>query len=207
MVGKGRFQVEAGFASERNEADGVNDRLTSTPTLLRYGISDTWELRLETDGVSRLRSEDINTASVTRERGFADVAIGMKWHMQDGDDDTGRPGIAWPFHADLDSGSAAFRGHGVRPSVRAVAEWELPGGWSVGVMPGLIADRGSDGKRFMAGIAAATVAKSWTDDCRTFVELAGQQLTSSSNGGNVVTYDLGAAYLLGDSAQVDLAMS
>ena len=34
VVGKGRFQLETGFSSERNKADGVKERLTTTPTLL-----------------------------------------------------------------------------------------------------------------------------------------------------------------------------
>jgi hypothetical protein len=60
--------------------DGVKDRLTTSPRQLRYGVSDTWELRLETDGLSRLRRDDTNIAIVTRQLGTADVAIGAKWH-------------------------------------------------------------------------------------------------------------------------------
>lgn len=207
VVGQGRFQLETGFASERNRDDGVKDRLTTSPTLLRYGVSDTWELRLETDGLARLRSEDSNTAIVTRQRGTADVAIGAKWHMQDADDGKGSPGIAWLIHADLDTGSAPFRGNGVRPSLRVVAEWDLPNNWAVGVMPGLVADKTSEGKRFLSGIAAITLAKSWTDDFRTFVELAGQQLAPEKYGGHVITYDVGAAYLIGNDVQLDIAAS
>lgn len=207
VVGKGRFQIETGFSSERNQADGVKERLTTTPTLLRYGVSDTWEIRLETDGAAYLRSKDLGTSVVTRTHGAADISLGAKWHVQDGDDEQGRPGMAWLFHADVDTGSEAFRGNGVRPSVRFVAEWELPGDWSVGVMPGVVADKSPEGKRFMSGIAAVTVAKSWTDNFRTFVELSGQQLASKKYGGNVVTFDAGAAYLIGNDMQVDIVGS
>lgn len=207
VVGKGRFQLETGFATERNKADGLKERLTTTPTLLRFGLSDTLEFRVETDGISRLRSEDTATGLTTRERGYADMAIGIKWHTLDGDEATGRPAMAWLLHADLETGSRAFRGDGVRPSLRAVAEWELPNNWSIGVMPGLFVDKNEDGDRYVGGIAAVTVGKSWTDRFKTFFELAGQQLASRKNGGNIATWDTGATYLLTNDVQVDVSFS
>ena len=208
VVGKGRFQLETGFARERGvDSPGVKRQSSSTPTLLRFGVSDGIELRLETDGFLRARFDDGATATVTRESGFADLSLGLKWHMQDGDESTGRPAIAWLLHLDVNSGSAAFRGNGSRPSLRAVVEWELPLGLSVGAMAGVGADRGSAGGRFATGILALTVARAWTPEFRTFVELAGQRIASAKNGGSVLSFDVGAAYLLSHSTQVDVAMS
>jgi hypothetical protein len=67
--------------------------------------------------------------------------------------------MAWLAHVDLDTGSTAFRGQGLRPSLRFVAEWDLPDDMSIGVMPGLVADKAEDGSRFTAGIFAVTLAK------------------------------------------------
>jgi hypothetical protein len=198
VVGKGRFQLETSFAAESDKADdGTRTTTRMTPTLLRYGITDTTELRLETDGFLRDGTH----------HGFSDVSLGLKWHTHDGDDASGRPAIAWLFHADLDSGSQPFRGHGVRPSVRMVAEWELPHDLTLGVMPGLLRDTNEDGRHFTAGIFAVTFGQGWTDNFRTFVEVAGQQLTSKKNGGSVVTYDAGMAYLLSPTMQIDTAVS
>ena len=197
VVGKGRFQVETSYAAETDKAGGVKTTTRMTPTLLRYGITDHTELRLETDGFLR----------DGQDHGFSDVSLGLKWHTHDGDDASGKPSIAWLFHADLDSGSQPFRGHGLRPSVRMVAEWALPSDMSFGVMPGLLRDTNEDGRHFVAGIFAVTLGKSWTDEFRTFIEVAGQQLTSRKNGGSVVTYDAGAAYLLSPTMQVDAAVS
>lgn len=197
VVGKGRFQIETSFASESNKVAGVKTTTRMTPTLLRYGITENTELRLETDGF--LREGD--------ERGFADVSLGLKWHTHDGDDASGKPSVGWLFHADLDSGSSAFRGHGVRPSVRMVAEWALPQDWSLGVMPGVLRDTNDAGEHYVAGSLAVVLGKSWTDKFRTFVEVAGHQLTSAKNGGSVVTYDVGMAYLITPTMQVDTAVS
>jgi hypothetical protein len=198
VVGKGRFQLETSVAAETNKADdGSKTTTRMTPTLLRYGLTDNTELRLETDGFMRDGTD----------HGFSDVSLGLKWHTHDGDEASGKPAIAWLFHADLDSGSQPFRGHGVRPSVRMVAEWELPHDLSLGVMPGVLRDTNEDGQHFVAGIFAVTFGKGWTDNFRTFIEVAGQQLTSKKNGGSVVTYDTGMAYMLSPTMQIDAAVS
>lgn len=204
VVGKGGVQIETGFASERNGADGVRSRMAITPTLLRLGFNETLEVRVESDGITRSRSTD--ASGTQRERGTADAALGLKWHMQDGDP-AGKPGVAWLLHVDIDSGSAAYRGQGLRPSLRGVAEWELPHGLSLGVMPGVAADKNDTGKRFAAGILAVTVGKEWSPAWKTFVELAGQQLASKRNGGSVATFDAGVTRLLSDSLQVDFSIA
>jgi hypothetical protein len=207
VVGRGHLQIETGFSFERNSADGVKSRTRTTPTLLRVGVSETVELRAETDGFARSTTQDIASGATQRERGFSDVSLGAKWHMQEGDETQGTPGIAWLAHVDVDSGSPAFRGQGLRPSLRMVAEWDLPQGFSVGVMPGLVADKNADGQHFVAGILALTVGKAWTPAWHSFIELAGQQLAARKNGGSVVTFDAGVAYLVTDSLQLDFAVA
>jgi hypothetical protein len=205
VVGKGRFQLETSLAWERDRAGPVKTRLASTPTLLRIGVAETWELRFETDGRLRLRTEEAGIT--TRERGWSDLSVGVKWHQRDGDEEAGTPGMGWLLHVDVDSGSGAFRGQGLRPSLRFVAEWEFAGGWSAGVMPGLYRDRDESGRHFVGGILAGVVGKSLTDKLRGFVELSGQQLASSRHGGSVITFDTGLAYLLDRDLQVDVALS
>lgn len=205
VVGKGRVQVETSLAWERDRQAGVKTRLASTPTLLRVGVADDWELRLETDGRLRLRSE--SAGLTTRERGWSDLAVGVKWHQRDGDEEKGTPGLGWLLHLDVDSGSGPFRGQGVRPSLRMVAEWEFAGGWSLGVMPGLYRDRDDQGRHYTGGILAAVLGKSLGEGLRGFVEVSGQQLAPQRNGGNVITVDAGLAWLLTRDLQLDVAMS
>ncbi|HSI48181.1 MAG TPA: transporter [Ideonella sp.] len=207
VVGRGRFQIETGFSSERQDGNGLKTRTRSTPTLLRLGVSDALELRVETDGATRSRTQDTATDTTTTSHGFADTSLGLKWRMQEGNEESGAPGMAWLLHADLASGSRDFRGQGVRPSLRFVAEWDLPHDFSVGVMPGVVADKTGDGKRFAAGIFAVTLGKGWGPAWHSFVEVAGQQLAAQRNGGKVVSFDFGASYLVTDSLQLDLAGS
>ena len=124
VVGRGRLQVETGVSHERSRMLGVRERSLATPTLLRIGLRDDWELRLESDGRTVLKTQDEPGAPTRRQTGYADVSLGIKWHMQDGAGT--RPSVGWLLHADIDSGSAAFRGNGVRPSLRMAAEWTCP---------------------------------------------------------------------------------
>jgi opacity protein-like surface antigen len=206
VVGKGRFQIETGWQSERRRDGGLKYTTDTTPTLLRLGISDAWELRVETDGYTGLRVHDDGTGETTRTHGFADTALGVKWHMQDGDDDDYKPSVAWLLHADFDSGSSAFRGNGVRPSLRMVAEWELPHGYSLGVMPGVFVDKTDSGHRFVAGLLAVAFEKDWSQALHTFVEFAAQQVTSAANGGSVLTLDVGVSYLVTKNFQLDASV-
>lgn len=207
VVGRGRVQIETGLGFERNEADGLKTRTRSTPTLLRLGFRDDMEFRVETDGLLRTRTQDQATGLTQTERGTADTSIGIKWRVQEGDEARGTPGMAWLAHVDLDTGSKAFRGQGLRPSLRFVAEWDLPHDMSIGVMPGVVADKADDGSRFASGLFAVTLGKGWSPAWHTFVEIAAQQLASRAHGGNVVSFDFGATYLVNDALQLDLSAS
>jgi len=202
----GRVQIETGFQSERDAARGTRIRTRTTPTLLRVGLSDTLEFRIETDGLTLERTRD-STLGASSDRGWSDLGIGLKWHAQDGSEESGTPGMAWLLHVDADTGSSAFRGQGLRPSLRFVAEWDLAHDTSVGVMPGIALDRNADGKRFVSAIFAVTASTAWSPAWATFVELAARQIASKANGGSVVTFDAGATYLVNDSLKLDVSMA
>lgn len=199
-VGRGRAQIETSLAWERDRAKGTRTTLLSTPTLLRLGVSEDWELRLESDGRQRQRTRA--AALDTTQQGWADASLGVKWHMRDGEG--AAPGVAWLLHADLDSGSAAFRGEGMRPSVRVVMEWELDENWSAGLMPGLAWEK-ANGNRYAAGIFGAVLGRSLSETTRVFAELALPHIAAGRHGGTQATFDFGAAWLLTSDVQIDLS--
>ena len=205
VVGLGRFQLETGLTSDRHAQDGVTVRTLTTPTLFRYGIGETIELRLETDGWTRERTRDAAAGTSTTASGMSDLSFGIKWHVVDGKDST--PGVAWLLHVDTATGSKAFRGSGLRPSLRAAIEWDLPEDFSLGMMPGVYVDRNDAGKRYTGAIFAATLGKEWSPRWHSFVEIAGQQLTSRRNGGSVVTLDAGLAFVATPTLQFDVEVS
>ncbi len=202
-VGAGRWQIETSVAYENDKQAGVKAKTWSTPTLLRIGMGEYLEARIETDG---LLSQDLDGNGVADSNsGFADTAVGLKWHVP-GSEDSG-PSIGVLLHADLDSGSSDFRGDGVRPSLRIVAEWDLGDRMSLGIMPGIISDKDDQGERFTAGILGAVVGYAINDCSRVFAEVAAEQIAPESHGGDVVNFNIGTAHLLSDDAQIDLAAS
>jgi hypothetical protein len=205
VVGNGRFQIETSFAGDRNKADGVKERGYATPTLLRYGIGDNWEVRLETDGRIRTTSTDIASGARLTEKGYGDVSLGVKWHVADAQGAS--PSMGLLAHVDLDTGSAPFRAPGKGGSLRLAAEWEFADDWSLGVMPGLAWLPNDNGDRHTTGIFGIVVGKGWTDALRTFVEYSDQRIARARDGGTVSTFDVGVAYLLTNSVQIDTALS
>jgi hypothetical protein len=203
VVGKGRFQLETSVQWERDRHADPQTRTLSTPTLLRIGIGESTELRIETDGRNLVRTSGEGTVA-----GYADTALGLKWHLADQQGEGfGAPSLGVLLHADLPSGSSNFRGHGVRPSLRLAAEWDLAGGYSFGVMPGLAQERDDDGRRYGYGILAATFGKEFNERVRGFVELAAPQIARAGHGGTQASFDTGLAYLVNKDVQVDVALT
>src|SRR3954471_8795564 len=123
VVGTGRFQFEADAQAERDQRKSKRITSLGTPTLFRLGVSDTVELRVETEGA--LRVIDHNGSGTTT-AGRGDTAFGIKWHSQDRERATNTAAISWILHFETPTGTGQFKGQGVAPSVRSVMTWELP---------------------------------------------------------------------------------
>ena len=203
VVRAGGVQLETGLGFERDSKGAATTRTRSTPTLLRFGLGQGLEARVETDGFMHARTDEAGGLTTT---GFADTSLGIKWRSSEGDERAGTPSTAWLLHVDLDSGSAAFRGTGKRPSIRYVAEWGLPNGWDLTVMPGLVRDTDDNGQRYTAGIFAITTSTDLAPGLRGSVELALPRIAPAAHGGTQVSFDAGLTYALGTEMQLDLAV-
>jgi len=201
-VGKGSIQIEGSIAFDETEILDTEVSNWTTPFLFRVGIANDWELRVESDWFVRSTREDGEDASEMTTTGVTDFAVGVKWSFFA--PATGSaPSMAALVHATLPTGSDDLRGEGTRPSLRVVAEWAVAD-WGIGVMPGIVYDRGDRG-RFVSGLFGAVVSKGITDSVRGFVELALDQLTEDKYGGNLGFIDFGGTYLLNPRWQLDAA--
>lgn len=201
-VPEGRIQFETGPQQTTDRRDGAKLTATSTPLLLKAGISDAVELRLETDGYLHNAGLDAAGAAPSPQYGHADTAIGFKYHVQDGVSRTLNPALAWIVHVELPSGSPALRGLGLRPSVRAVLGWDLPGDNTLGVMPGVKLDTRADGRRFASGILGVVAGHWWTPRLRNFIEMEADSIAHQADGGTILYKNVGGSYLLGDDWQI-----
>ena len=205
VVGRGRLQLELGLAGDTSKIEGQRLRSLSTPFLLRFGLSEDWELRLDGDG--RQSSHASNAPGAT---GWGDLGLGAKWHLNDGNGDgegsKGMPALGLLGHLTFATGSGGFRGRGTRPELDLALGWELPQGFDLSVMPGLYRDRNDAGQSYTGGVLAVSLGKSFSERLQGFIELAGQKLAASKNGGKVLTLATGLTYQLTPDLQLDAAV-
>ncbi|WP_229632241.1 transporter [Pseudoduganella violaceinigra] len=187
VVGKGRLQLETGFQQSKEDR--------STPLLLRVGLADNLELRLDSDGRVTDRSDP------ARPHGWADTALSVKWHLRDGEGST--PSVGLIMQADFASGSREFKGNGTRPSLRVPMEWDLPHELTLGVMPGYYLDRDERGRHVSTAMFGVTLAKSLSERTYAFVELAAPRIARSRDGGSTSSFDFGGGYSLTRDLHLD----
>ena len=193
------LQVETSLALQREHGWGRRSQEISTPTLLRLGIGSSLELRVETDGSIHHHSDEAGPHI----DGYGDLSVGLKYHVET--PGPGEASTAVLLHVDVPTGSHDFRGHGDQPSLRYVAEWELPFESSLGVMPGVALNVDEQGQRYLTGIAGITVGHAWTEHFRSFVEIAAEELGSGRHSDTQLAFDTGVAWLLTDNLQLDTA--
>jgi len=208
-VGKGRFHLETSFLVERERSSEERERTWSMPTMLRYGLSDTLELRIESEGrtVQHVRDRESGERSTTA--GYADSSIGLLWHLMDGEGT--RPSLGVLVDATLPTGSNALRGKGVRPSLRVVGEWELPGEMELGMMPGIAFRHEEENDRSTArhvyGLFGIVLDKAFSERFHGLAEISLPRIARTRHGGTQATFDVGATYLLSKDCQLDTLFS
>jgi hypothetical protein len=206
-IAAGHWQFESILLAPRGLGARLSNDPPAPPTRLRVGITETMEFRAA-GGV--LRDETILESATDRVRrlhGFTDVSFGATWRVRGGDAGW-LPGVAWLADVETTTGSPAFRGRDFRPSLRATAEWELPRQLSLGVMPGIYRDRDADsGRHYLAGILAVALGKAWTPRLQTFIEIAGEKLSSAPQQAPLVNVDTGLAFVATTSLRFNAVVS
>lgn len=207
-VGKGRVQLETSLQWDRQRDDELHTRTLTTPTLLRIGLGESSELRIETDGRTVVHASEPSSGVHTTVAGYADTALGIKWHLADaqGEGLAARPSLGLLLHAELPSGSRELRGHGLRPSLRLAADWDLAQGTTFSLMPGLATDSDDQGRRYGYGLLAANLGREFSERLRGFVEAAATQVASARHGGAQASVDAGLVYLVNKDCQLDVSL-
>jgi hypothetical protein len=201
VVGKGRFQVEAGLEWDRERDEQAHARTLTAPLTLRYGIGESFELRLETDGRTIVHGVDPDTGERADAAGYADSALGFKWHIADQQGNL--PSYGLIVEATVPSGSRSMRGQGVRPVVYVPAEWDLPNDFSLGIMPGVGVEHNDAGAHYGYGVMAASLGKDFDKRLHGFLEVALPQIARADNGGTQASLDTGLAWLVNKDCAVD----
>lgn len=175
-VGAGTTQLETGLAIEE---DG--DSLLTLPTLLRLGITDDFELRIES-GVLGFTSGD---------QDWAPVAVGFKWRLRE----ESVP-LSVLMSVQPPSGGGSLRAGELETSLRIVSDLDLGGGFSLTPNVGLSLVEGGD----PVAVFAASVERE-TGNAVPFIDFE----LSAGDGDTSAIVDGGVAWIVNAQTQLDVS--
>lgn len=188
-VGRGVFQIEVG--GERDHFDDGDVHVTSTPLLLRYGITDPLELRVEGNGYGHATFPG-GSAS-----GWSPLSVGVKVHFVD------KPSLGVIARYFPASGSGDFKSEHPAADLRLAADMDLSETWSINPNIGVASRDDGDG-RFTAALAAFTLQYNVTKKFNVFVDGA-LQSPEARGGSSSLIADAGAVWIIGNDTQLDVS--
>lgn len=202
VVGAGRVQLETGVQREIRGAGDDPERKTFLPTLLRIGMAEKWEARLESDLHAWMLHPGPDGAG--RTQAHAPFSLGVKHRFLEGEGPA-RPSLGAILRISPPSGSNTLRTRHTTGDLRMAADWELTPRWSLNPNLGWAIDEDDEGRRFSAALAAVTLSYRPARTLELFID-TGMQRPEAKGAGSAVTYDTGFAYLISRDVQVDLSV-
>ena len=203
VVGTGRFQVETGIQLEYRRDRLSRERTTFAPTLLRLGIYEGLEARLESNTYTWMKSSDV-LDGVSRTDGASPTSIGFKYHFIDGAG-IERPSVGAILRVFPPSGSGNFRSRHTIGDFRLAADWDFAPQWSLNPNIGVALLEGSDKRTYMTGLFAATLSYNPSKKLNLFVDM-GLQSPEEKGGKSSLIVDVGMAYIIGENLQLDFSL-
>lgn len=202
-VGLNHFQIETAIQIEYRTPGAEHDRTIFPPTLLRYGIADKWEVRVEGNNYTWMNASDPVQGS-TRASGFAPASIGLKYNFLDASGSR-QPSLGAIVRIFPPSGSGDFRNRFTTGDFRLAADWNFAAKWSLNPNVGVAIYEDGSNRAYHTGLFATTLNFNPTKKLNFFVD-TGIQSQEEKKGKASVIIDAGGAYIIGRDIQLDLSM-
>lgn len=205
VVGAKRVQIETGFQEEFRRTDEAREHTLFFPTLLRVGISDHLEARIE--GNSLTRASEIEPGIATQHAsGLAPFSFGFKYQFDDSKG-ASHPSLGTIVRVFPAWGTGDFRSHHVAADARLAADWDFAPRLKLSLNPNVGVGRYEDGRgnTFVASLFAVTLNYAPTKKLNPFVDL-GLQSPEEKAGESSVVIDTGVAYIIGHNLQLDASI-
>lgn len=203
-VERGHFQLEMSlfeFSQDNANPERASVHVNEwnfAPFNLRIGLADNVDLHViyETHHLSRI--DDRTTGRVDKFSGAGDVTLRMKWNFWGNDGGPTALGIM-PF-VKLPTGSNDFGNSHLEGGVILPASFELPAGWSLGVMGewDLARNRNDDGYDHL-WVSTASFSHAIAGPVDGFIELVSQV-----GGPPIATLNGGLTWGVGENLQFDV---
>lgn len=206
VIGPKKFQIEIGGQYEFHSEGGANAHLYFLPALLRLGINEKWEARIETASYTYVRTSD-PAAGKSHTDGYSPISIGAKFHWQDGKGPK-KPSLGAIGRVFVPSGSSDFKSNVTTGDFRFAADLDLneSGSWSLNPNLGVGFYQDGNGNSITALLAAMTLNFFNKDKTvNPFVDF-GLQSPERRQGPTALILDTGIAYILNKDTQLDASV-
>jgi len=203
VVGAGRFQIETGLQQEYRRSNGGHSQRLFIPALLRSGLSESLEVRIEGNTYTRMTGYD-PLQGTSRAEGTAPTSIGLKYHFIGGGG-LQRPSVGAILRVFPPSGSGGFKTSHATGDLRLTADWDFASQWSLNPNLGVALYEDDSQRRYAAGLLALTLNYNPSKVFNLFVD-AGLQTPETKHGKTSLIYDVGAAYIIGRNMQLDISV-
>jgi hypothetical protein len=202
VIGARTFQIESGIQEEFRRSGNNREHTFFLPTLLRLGIDNRWEIRIEGNTFTRVTTFDsANTRNHTS--GFAPASLGFKYHIYDSNSDH-QLSLGTIVRVFPKWGSKEFRTQHTTGDIRLAADWNFAPSLKLSLNPNIGIGRYEDdqGRPFTAGLFATTLSYLPNKKVNPFVDV-GVQSPEVKNGPVAAILDTGIAFIIGRNLQVD----
>lgn len=198
VVGAGRWQMETGLVRGARRSGESPRRTVFFPTLLRLGLNEHWEVRLDSNVHAWMRDSD-----GARTQAYAPFSVGFKYRFMEAAGSV--PSLAAIARVTPPSGSNMLKTRRTTADLRVAADWQLSEQWSLNPNIGWAIDEDDDGRRYSATLFAVTLAYKPVPTLELFVD-TGARKPEARGAGSAAVYDAGIAYLVSRDIQVDLSV-
>ncbi len=201
VVGRKRFQIETGVQHEYRSDSGSSEHTWFTPTLLRFGLNDSWELRVETIGYIYDRNF-MPGSGIARTDGYAPISLGFKHHWQDSKGPE-QPSLGAILRVFAPIGSGSFRASHASYDLRLAVDWDFAPSWSLNPNLGFGTYQDGSGQVFTTGLFAMTLTRIVNKRVQVFGDIALQSPEQATDARTSTIADAGITYLLDKNSQID----
>lgn len=200
-VGRGVFQTELGLPQVTlTESGGTRFRTTSLAALLRYGIGDSFELRLGSPVYTKTHIDF--GAFDDSASGYGDLEVGAKWHLLD--NHGGQPSFALIPSVILPTGEDGFTADDPVYQLNAMSEWTLANGWGIGALAGVL-NGPSGGDRYYQETFALAAGRSLPSPAWSAYGEVAYVATDLDGAADSAFAGGGVKYLVSNDVQLDLS--
>lgn len=198
IVPAGHLQLETGLPTFENDsiANG-HSLLLSTPTYLRYGVSDNFEVQVATSPWNRLTTTQFGQRQTVS--GMGDVQLGAKYALTSGSG--GAPAITFVGYVTLPTGNQNFTGGRPGYNLNAIAGWSLGSTTSLTTMVSYTRSPVAGDRHDESGTLAASLSHSFTTRFAAYAEAG--WFPGFSNAADTALAGGGVTYLIAPHVQVD----